>query len=612
MLVQYEVTKFNQFPGSSRRTLSYTAVASARDATKEPIREPSAKGTTSSEFKNLVAAWSPSTTPTPPIPQGGDEDQFCAVPSIYADAMLSNTTTIEDLLFDMNRGDSPQPHQRCQSAVPSSCVDASHSEVTTDTRTATISPSVNMMDNSETMSQTFVRDQFRREDEAIDVLSGKSTQQASSFKYVIRDLVMPAEATKPNNIVVEVMFPHQFAAMRYLYARDLFARESSDEYSSSAPQGSNGSAATLTEDGIISSLLRCKLYNAQGGKSGAGFFITQDERLMLKKIKLTELRHFVQFAPQYFEHMVQLCMHVQHQKRAQMRRPASACTSEGGEGDMHAHDDQAASGGDDPSGEPTDCSLGDYSSFSTDEVPPSALSKIFGVFSISFKKTRGPFAQSEVRYYMLTENIMYRRPVELSYDLKGSQLNRHAAEGSHVLLDQDLVRETKKGFFFYCRESSRARVVDALTNDAQRLCAASIMDYSAIVSVDKRSETLAFGVIDYLHPYTGAKVLESKVKGGIENMFGQGRDPTIIDPHHYKQRFLRWMDSYLCGVPDKIAQLKKRAVTVVSPHDDEAEGSSFDDKWRVPRRADIPQTRVVRMLQGGALVQLEDVEYRVV
>jgi hypothetical protein len=259
-----------------------------------------------------------------------------------------------------------------------------------------------------------------------------------------------------------------------------------------------------------------------------------------------------------------------------------------------------------------DCSLGDYSSFSTDEVPPSALSKIFGVFSISFKKTRGPFAQSEVRYYMLTENIMYRRPVELSYDLKGSQLNRHAAEGSNVLLDQDLVRETKKGFFFYCRESSRARVVDALTNDAQRLCAASIMDYSAIVSVDKRSETLAFGVIDYLHPYTGAKVLESKVKGGIENMFGQGRDPTIIDPHHYKQRFLRWMDSYLCGVPDKIAPLKKRAVTVVSPHDEEAVGSSFDERCRIVKSTNVPSTRVVRMLQGGAVVQCEDAEYRVV
>lgn len=52
----------------------------------------------------------------------------------------------------------------------------------------------------------------------------------------------------------------------------------------------------------ISSISRCKLWNAQGGKSNAFFAKSMDDRFIIKEIKKTEFDSFLKFGLEYFKH----------------------------------------------------------------------------------------------------------------------------------------------------------------------------------------------------------------------------------------------------------------------------------------------------------------------
>lgn len=58
-----------------------------------------------------------------------------------------------------------------------------------------------------------------------------------------------------------------------------------------------------SELAYITSLSRCKKWNAQGGKSKAYFAKTMDDRFIIKQIKKTEVESFIKFAPDYFKHV---------------------------------------------------------------------------------------------------------------------------------------------------------------------------------------------------------------------------------------------------------------------------------------------------------------------
>jgi hypothetical protein len=357
---------------------------------------------------------------------------------------------------------------------------------------------------SEGISNAFVRDNFTAEDEAIEVLLGKKKSAQTTFKYVFRDLVCGDEGLK-QNLTVEVLFPHQFAALRFLYAK------------------SSGGI-----DELLLSLSRCSRFKTDGGKTKSDFFVTGDKRYMLKQIKQRELKHFFAFGPSYFQHM------------------ARFFATDAGRSNPTNTSDNKPPGADGQGASRTQ----------------SVLVKIFGIFSIQLKKKRAALG-GDIKYYMLMENLLCNRHVDLMYDLKGSQRNRTAAEGSTVMLDQDLVRENKRGQFFFCSEEDRSWVTDTLSADASLLASCDIMDYSLIVGVEhhSRREQLVVGIIDYLHPYTGAKILESNMKRGLDVVFGPagGRDPTIIEPAQYRERFLRWMNAYFCDVPDKVSQIRRLA-----------------------------------------------------
>jgi hypothetical protein len=329
------------------------------------------------------------------------------------------------------------------------------------------------------------------------VLFGKKKMAQTTFKYVFRDLVCGDDHLK-HMLTVEVLFPHQFAALRFLFT------------------ASNGGI-----DEMLLSLSRCTRFNSEGGKTKSDFFVTGDKRYMLKQIKHTELKHFFAFGPSYFQHMARFF----------------ASSPAGGGGSS------------------SPCGAASRTS--------SVLVKIFGIFSIQVKKKRSALG-GNIKYYMLMENLLQNHHVDQLYDLKGSQRNRTAAEGSSVLLDQDLVRENKCGKFFFITEEARSWVTDTLAADATLLASSDIMDYSLIVGITRHSkrEQVVMGIIDFLHPYTGAKILESNMKRGLDVVFGPAngaRDPTVIEPQLYKERFLRWMSAYFCEVPDKVSQLRRLA-----------------------------------------------------
>jgi hypothetical protein len=63
------------------------------------------------------------------------------------------------------------------------------------------------------------------------------------------------------------------------------------------------------DEGYIRSLSLASRWNAQGGKSGASFSRTTDNRFVVKHITRTELQMFLDFAPAYFEYMAKAFYH---------------------------------------------------------------------------------------------------------------------------------------------------------------------------------------------------------------------------------------------------------------------------------------------------------------
>jgi hypothetical protein len=63
------------------------------------------------------------------------------------------------------------------------------------------------------------------------------------------------------------------------------------------------------DEGFIRSLSLTSRWNAQGGKSGASFSRTTDNRFVVKHITRTELQMFLDFAPAYFDYMAKAFYH---------------------------------------------------------------------------------------------------------------------------------------------------------------------------------------------------------------------------------------------------------------------------------------------------------------
>ncbi|CAD5190947.1 unnamed protein product [Musa acuminata subsp. malaccensis] len=241
-----------------------------------------------------------------------------------------------------------------------------------------------------------------------------------------------------------------------------------------------------SELAYISSLSRCKKWDAQGGKSKVFFAKSLDERFIIKQIKKTELDSFLKFGPDYFKHV------------------------------FH----------------------------SLDTGSQTCLAKILGVYQVRKSKS-GKETKIDV---MVMENLLYGHKISRTYDLKGAVFDRYISDakyGEKVLLDQNFVEDMHKSPI-YVGGDTKLLLQRAVWNDSSFLTSINVMDYSLLVGVDDDQKELVFGIIDYLRQYTWDKQLETWAKASI---VPRNELPTVISPREYKKRFRKFMTRYFLSVP---------------------------------------------------------------
>ncbi|KAJ1266793.1 hypothetical protein BS78_07G005600 [Paspalum vaginatum] len=243
-----------------------------------------------------------------------------------------------------------------------------------------------------------------------------------------------------------------------------------------------------SELAYITSLSRCKKWNAQGGKSKAYFAKTMDDRFIIKQIKKTEFESFIKFAPEYFKH-------VYH---------------------------------------------------SLDTGSQTCLAKILGIYQV--KQIRhGKEVKTDL---MVMENLLFGHNISRVYDLKGATFSRRVADSNDhdtVYLDQNYVDDMGVSPI-YIGGRTKHLLQRAIWNDTSFLTSVNVMDYSLLVGVDKEKHELVFGIIDYLRQYTWDKQLETWVKTSL--VVPKNVSPTVVSPKEYKKRFRKFMAKYFLTVPD--------------------------------------------------------------
>lgn len=243
-----------------------------------------------------------------------------------------------------------------------------------------------------------------------------------------------------------------------------------------------------SEMAYISSLSRCKKWDAQGGKSKVVFAKTMDDRFIIKQIKKTELESFLKFGPDYFKHI----------------------------------------------------------SLSLDSGSQTCLAKILGIYHVRQFKN-GKEVKIDVA---VMENIFFGRNISRKYDLKGAVFSRYITNSDNsesVFLDENFVEDMRISPL-YIGGKNKHLLQRAIWNDTSFLTSINVMDYSLLVGVDKKNHEIVFGIIDYLRQYTWDKQLETWVKTSL--VVPKNELPTVISPREYKKRFRKFMSKYFLTVPD--------------------------------------------------------------
>ncbi|ODQ67458.1 hypothetical protein NADFUDRAFT_12892, partial [Nadsonia fulvescens var. elongata DSM 6958] len=245
------------------------------------------------------------------------------------------------------------------------------------------------------------------------------------------------------------------------------------------------------DEHYIQSLSRCVKWDSSGGKSGSAFLKTLNDRLVIKQLSQNELDAFIKFAPNYFEYMSKALFH-----------------------DL-----------------------------------PTVLAKIFGFYQIQIKN---PLTNKAFKMDVLVmENLFYKRKPTRIFDLKGSMRNRHVKQTgreNEVLLDENMVEYIYESPLFV-REHAKRLLRASLWNDTLFLAQMNVMDYSLVIGIDSEKDELVVGIIDCMRTFTWDKKLESWVKE--RGLVGGGnKEPTVVTPKQYKNRFREAMERYILMVPD--------------------------------------------------------------
>ncbi|KAK4280063.1 hypothetical protein QN277_011738 [Acacia crassicarpa] len=240
----------------------------------------------------------------------------------------------------------------------------------------------------------------------------------------------------------------------------------------------------------IASLSRCRNWDAKGGKSKSFFAKTLDDRFIIKEIKKTELDSFLEFAPSYFNYMME-----------SFKIGSQTC-----------------------------------------------LAKVLGIYQVTKRNVKS--GKESKHDLMVMENLTYNCNIIRQYDLKGALYDRYNSAGDSagdVLLDQNFVNDMNSSPLYVSNKEKRF-LQRAVWNDTTFLNSINVMDYSLLVGVDLQRRELVCGIIDYLRQYTWDKQVETWVKSSL--VVPKNVLPTVISPKEYKKRFRKFMSTHFLSVPD--------------------------------------------------------------
>ena len=255
---------------------------------------------------------------------------------------------------------------------------------------------------------------------------------------------------------------------------------------------------------FVESLTWSSLWSSGGGKSGAGFWKTEDERFVVKEVNEVEFNdmfgeHRQERAYNYFCHM------------------ADCFDSPEGSG---------------------------------------LLIKILGAYRISLRGNKRN-KRDKARHVVVMENLFYSVNIQrgMAFDLKGKErkfepekVAQATGSSNQVLFDSDLLAFTG-GNPITLTEDSHGYLMRQLKVDTSFLRDQDIMDYSLLLGVDVERKKIVVGIIDYLRTYGIVKFMESHVKSITENA------PTVQPPHSYQKRLLQSAEKYFMAAPTKLSTL---------------------------------------------------------
>ncbi|GLD93120.1 hypothetical protein PINS_up001712 [Pythium insidiosum] len=251
-----------------------------------------------------------------------------------------------------------------------------------------------------------------------------------------------------------------------------------------------------SDEDFLFSIAHVNNWEALGGKSGASFYRTVDDRFVVKHISSTELQSFLDVLPGYFKYMARV------------------------------HFD-----GED-----------------------SVLSKTVGMYQTTI--TRKDTGQKSVYNIVVMENAFFQRQIARTFDLKGSSRNRYVKPSPDgkvpgVLLDGNLM-ELHEGHPVGVLVEDYEMLFRALRNDTQFLTSINIVDFSLVAGFggdhaeSSKYTQMTVGIIDYLRQFDLIKRVES-VSKSVGMIAGQS-SPTIIEPALYSKRFMDAMTRYFMPV----------------------------------------------------------------
>ncbi|UOH85255.1 hypothetical protein LQV05_002074 [Cryptococcus neoformans] len=275
---------------------------------------------------------------------------------------------------------------------------------------------------------------------------------------------------------------------------------------------------------LVQSLERTEVWDAQGGKSKAGFWMTKDKRFIVKELlskwTVSDMHALLEISPAYFHHMAGT------HNRA------------------------------------------------------TALAKIVGFYTVTIKDSQ--CGQKRQLDLLVMENLFHNQNILKTFDLKGIGLEgRRVAktkEGDKEVkstttqFDADWLEGMQKGLVLLQPHAKRI-LLDAISLDTRFLSSQSIMDYSLLLGVDTRSSLLPspnisedkldqerenglliVGIVDAIGSFNLFKTIESRGK----MVMNRGGDVTVIPPDQYRERFENAIRHYFVACPDKWSKVSRK------------------------------------------------------